>query len=90
MRQAQLEQIRNKSGCQSGKLLEKESEILYSACAFIDFNNLKDCFEATLFGDWTTLKSITNRSYNKPIKKSENEQCKSVVYCVLKYDSNNT
>ena len=74
--------------CESEKLLEKEAELLYSGCIFIDFENLKDRFEARLSEDWPTLDNIAKNSYNKPNKKSENERCKSVVCCISKYDSN--
>ena len=73
---------------ESEKPLEKEAELLHSGCVFIDFENLKDRFEARLFKDWPRLENITKRSYNKPNKESENEQCKSVVCCISKDDSN--
>ena len=74
--------------CESEKLLEKEAELLHSGCVFIDFENLKDRFEAKLSKDWSKIDDIAQRSYNKPNKESENEQCKSVACCISKYDLN--
>ena len=37
--------------CESEKLLEKEAELLHSGSVFIDFENLKDHFEARLSED---------------------------------------
>ena len=59
--------------CRSEKLLEKEAKLLHSGCVFIDFENLKDRFEARLPEDWSTLDNIAKRSYNKSNKESENE-----------------
>ena len=59
--------------CRSEKLLEKEAKPLHSGCVFIDFENLKDRFEARLPEDWSTLDNIAKRSYNKSNKESENE-----------------
>ena len=71
---------------ESKKLLEKEIELLHFGCVFIDFENLKDRFEARLSGDWPALDNIAKRSCSKPNKKNVSEQCKSVVCCVSKYD----
>ena len=71
---------------ESKKLLEKEIVLLHFGCVFIDFENLKDRFEARLSGDWPALDNIAERSCSKPNKKNVSEQCKSVVCCVSKYD----
>ena len=72
----------------SEKLLEKEAELLHSGCVFIDFENLKDRFQAKLSEDWSMIDDIAKRSYNKPNKESENGRCKSVVCCISKFDLN--
>ena len=74
--------------CESEKLLEKEAELLHSGCVFIGLKNLKDHFETRLSEDWLALDNISKRSYNKPNKETENEECKSVVCYISKYDSN--
>ena len=71
---------------ESEKLLEKEAELLHSACVFIDF--LKDRFESKLSKYWYKIDDIAKRSYNKPNKESENGRCKSVVCCISKFDLN--
>ena len=74
--------------CENEKLIEKEAELLHSGCVFIDFENLKDRFQAKFSEDWSMIDDIAKRSYNKPNKESENERCKSVVCCISKYDLN--
>ena len=74
--------------CESEKLLEKETELVHSGCVFIDLENLKDRFETRLSEDWLALNNIVKRPYNKPNKENENEECKSTVCCISKYDSN--
>ena len=74
MRQAKQEQTRKKEWeCESEKILEKEAELQHSGCCFIDFENLKDRFEAKLSKDLSKIDEIAKRSYNKPNKESENE-----------------
>ena len=58
---------------ESEKLFEKEAELLHSGCIFIDFENLKDRFQAKLSEDWSMIDDIAKRSCNKPNKESENE-----------------
>ena len=71
---------------ESEKLLEKEAQLLHSGFVFIDFENLKDRFEAKLSKDWSMIDDIAKRSYSKPNTESENEQCKSAICCISKYD----
>ena len=54
----------------------------------MDFENLKDSFEAKSSKDWSKIDGIAKRSYNKPDKESENERCKSFVCCISKNDFN--